>query len=77
MENTKSPKVTASTQNQYKIGDIILVPDPDPKYGDNWIFGNFPAEILDIIDEGEIMLIGEDCEGDCFAIEAHRNPDIM
>lgn len=60
-----------------RIGDTVVMPDPDNALGDLWSHGNFVATAKSKAEgdfaEGKRQLITvEDAEGDCFDIEPRR-----
>jgi len=53
-----------------KVNDSVIMPEPDYKYDDMWQHGGFCANVVDIHDNGNLIV--EDADGDFFEVEGYR-----
>lgn len=53
-----------------KLGDKVVIPDPDATKGDAWNFGNFIATVKKYKNDKIISV--EDADGDYWDVEAYR-----
>jgi hypothetical protein len=55
--------------NPIYLNSFVIM--PDPRTGDFWSHGDFQAKVIDVTDNGKLLIV-TDCDDDVFYIEPSR-----